>query len=316
MLRNASILARRAVHQYRRRDIFSYLGLRLYLANSAAPADRWARDVAVKLVQRRSAVGYIKVEAFKEKLNHNFVYRIMYLPAPNEILAETALIDACAKAGGKFDPLPCVFSYQLPDVDDASGVYKPYFAGFAKRHVGIASACQKSPNGWVVNLDLRKFYPSISLERAKMVWIDACDASSLDIVYRELGLKLLNDYEKATDTPTPNKTLITGPMFSHLVGNLVLRDLDVLMSKRSDVEYFRYVDDLALVGQPENVKAAENEILAWCRSRELQLNQDKRLVVSVNDWIKGANDFGQDPNNEMWAALVGRTKRLLIRKYC
>jgi hypothetical protein len=35
------ILAVRAVNQYRRREVFAYLGLRYYLENTAARSDTW-----------------------------------------------------------------------------------------------------------------------------------------------------------------------------------------------------------------------------------------------------------------------------------
>ena len=47
---------------------------------------------------------------------------------------------------------------------------------------------------------------------------------------REIGLKLLENYERATDSY--GSGLPIGPMFSHLIGNLVLRDIDLKMNER------------------------------------------------------------------------------------
>ena len=52
------ILSVRALNDFRRRDTLGYLGLRYYLANSAARTDEWARRVAVDLVMTRSSAGY------------------------------------------------------------------------------------------------------------------------------------------------------------------------------------------------------------------------------------------------------------------
>ena len=60
-LQRPGILAVRAVNQYRRRDVLSYLSLRYYLDNAAARADLWAQEVAMDLVQGRTDLPYLLV---------------------------------------------------------------------------------------------------------------------------------------------------------------------------------------------------------------------------------------------------------------
>ncbi len=60
----AEILAVRSVNQYRRRDVFAYLGLRYYLDNLAARKDVWAQDAATSLLKTRSQVGYFESQHF------------------------------------------------------------------------------------------------------------------------------------------------------------------------------------------------------------------------------------------------------------
>jgi hypothetical protein len=59
-------IATKAVNQYRRRDVFAYLGLRYYLESTSARSDQWARQVATTLVLRRKSPGYLRVDHFKE----------------------------------------------------------------------------------------------------------------------------------------------------------------------------------------------------------------------------------------------------------
>jgi len=60
------ILAVRAVNQYRRRDVLTYLGLRYYLHNSAARTDQWARQVATDLVLTRTDSPYFQALHYKD----------------------------------------------------------------------------------------------------------------------------------------------------------------------------------------------------------------------------------------------------------
>lgn len=65
-MRQPGTLATRATGQYRSRDTLTYLGLRYYLANTAATADRWVSEVSTKLVRQRSCAPYHKAYHFKE----------------------------------------------------------------------------------------------------------------------------------------------------------------------------------------------------------------------------------------------------------
>lgn len=162
------LLALRAINQYRRRDVLAYLGLRYYLANVATRSDRWAQEVATDLVLRRSGPSYLSVQHFKEVDSRGQVqHRNIYLPGPNEALAEAALLDACAKRGGAFARSERVFSYRLASERDSSGVFQHYMHGLRERHSAIASACKQQPSAKVVYLDIRRFYPSVTVPRAK-----------------------------------------------------------------------------------------------------------------------------------------------------
>jgi len=59
------VLAVRAVNEYRHRDVFAYLALRYYLANSASRSDEWARRVATQLVLTRTQQPYFPARHYK-----------------------------------------------------------------------------------------------------------------------------------------------------------------------------------------------------------------------------------------------------------
>jgi hypothetical protein len=145
-----SILSARAVNQYRRRDVLTYLGLRYYLHNTAARTDYWARQVATDLVLTRTDLPYFRALHFKDSAPGGQVeHRPIFLPSANEALAEAALLDECANHPQAFANPTCVFSYELSRGEERKGIFQPYFGGLQKRHQAIAEACDAYPNGVV-----------------------------------------------------------------------------------------------------------------------------------------------------------------------
>lgn len=309
----AGILSVRAVNQYRRRDVLAYLGLRYYLANSAAKSDRWATEIAPSLVLRRAKPTYLAVQHFKDvDALGNVLHRELFLPGPNEALAEAALLDACSLVGRGFVPADCVYSYRLASQGDVSGIYQHYMYGLRARHVAIADACRQSPDGKVVFLDLRRFYPSISIQHAQGVWSRTCNENSLPKNWGDLGARLLDD-QGAFATGT-NRHLLTGPMFSHLIGNLVLKHIDESMAN-APARYFRYVDDITLVGSDSEITSSLNKLRPLLEEIKLDLHdQDspKSMTVSTQDWLKGEQDFEDGHHKVSWVTFIGNLKRLLL----
>ena len=308
-------IAAKAVNQYRRRDVFAYLGLRYYLENTSARSDQWAQQVATTLASRRKSPGYLRVDHFKEvHAEKGVLHRSIFLPAPNEALAEAALLDACAQVGKAFSPAKSLFSYRLSGKEDLSGSFEHYMLGLKDRHAAIAAACRGRPGSIVAHLDVQRFYPSITCERARKAWFSACDASELGKAWTELGDHLLALHGEAPDGKPGN--ILTGPMLSHLIGNLVLRHIDEEMTG-SKVAYFRYVDDITLVGDPRDVKSAVSMLEDRLDDLGLRMhgrNSDKYLEVSSKDWLKGEHDFADGNVSDMpsWKTLIGDLKRFLV----
>ena len=309
----AGLLAVRTLNQYRRRDVLAYLGLRYYLDNSASRSDRWAREVATDLVLRRSGPSYFAVQHFKDLDARGHVdHREIFLPSPNEALAETALIDACASAGPSFSTSKMVFSYLYANAEDSSGAFQNYMVGLRERHAAIAAACRRVPNARVQFFDIRRFYPSISLSLAKSVWIRACESSTISKNYLELGLKILSDHSRI-----PHKDgggLLTGPMFSHLIANLVLRSVDEHLEKGS-ADYFRYVDDITFVGDEQQIKRSTDLLYKCLEPLGLLVHgpeSSKSYSVSTSEWLEAEHDFTQRKEGPSWMTLIGDLKRLLV----
>lgn len=308
------ILPVRAINQYRRRDVLTYLGLRYYLDAVAAQSDQWARDVATHLVLTRTESSYFRVLHFKERNKDGTnQHRPLFLPGPNEALAEAALLGECSAHPQAFGNPECVYSYALTTGSDRSGVFRPYFGGLQKRQIAIADACDACPDGEVLYTDIRQFYPSISSDVARKAWQEQADAAKLASPWRELGELLIEAHGK--ESSSPEGRMLIGPMFSHLVGNLVLRELDEECSKGLKAKYVRYVDDIALVGEA----AAVTDAVAVIRSRlsdlGLQLHDDdspKTHRISAGVWLESRDDFHESRRPVSWMTLVGDLKKFLL----
>jgi hypothetical protein len=141
----------RAVNQYRRRDVLTYLGLRYYLPNTAARTDYWARQVATDLVLTRTDLPYFRALHFKDSAPAGQVeHRPIFLPSANEALAEAALLDECANHPQAFANPRCVFSYELSRGEERRGIFQPYLGGLGTSElmrfaaVGADAALMKS----------------------------------------------------------------------------------------------------------------------------------------------------------------------------
>src|SRR5262249_32262346 len=151
-------------------------------------------------------------------------HRSMFIPSPTECLAEAALLAECAKHSRTFGNLECVFSYFLNEPESRSGTFHPYMKGLRKRQMAIASACETMPNGIVRYTDIKKFYPSVSTSLALAAWIRHCREAQFPKSHTKLGEQLIEGYGASGLQSMP--AILTGPMFSHLLANLVLRDID------------------------------------------------------------------------------------------
>jgi len=308
------VLALRAVNQYRTRDIIAYLGLRYYFANQCARRDRWANEVSSHLVMSRSSGAYFHCLHFKDMGANNHVgHRDIFLPGPNESFAEAVLLAECSRHAAFCSP-DFVFSYRLAEGENTQGVYKPYFSGLQERQQQIAAACKADANQVVRYTDIKRFYPSIPGELAIRAWRKACNVAQLAPLFNELGMKLLADHALASQNAAQGNGLLTGPMFSHLIANLVLRDVDETMAAAFPNRYFRYVDDVVLVGSPSEVATGRAQLATLLNEARLSLHEadaGKDFELTAGDWLVGEADFNGN-DSQAWMFFASDLKQFLI----
>lgn len=311
-LRRPGVISTRAVNQYRKRDVIGYLGARYLLNSVSAQSDEWATKIAVDLVARRSAPAYFWSHHFKgETPSGDFISREISIPGPVEVLAETALLMECSRHSNFRNP-PSVYTYELTQPWDRSGSFVNYTVGLRKRQRAITQACLSADKSSIVRyVDIKKFYPSIRASDASDAWSKL--AKPLSSRFRHLGAKLLANHVAAAGSSS--RGLLTGPMFSNLIANLVMRDIDDWAGSLSGVEYFRYVDDITFVGPEKLVMDAERILADKLAMLELKLHADdsgKVLTVSTQEWMAGANDFEDDADDLSWRRLIGDLKLFLL----
>lgn len=304
------VIATKAVNQYRQRDAFAYLGLRQLLKGAVARADDWANQIAVDQVIRRSAPSYFISDHFKERdgagKDH---FRKIVVPGPLEILAEVSLLTACA-GRSELEPHNSVFTYRLSDQTDRSGVYRNYMEGLRARHRAIELACSNRPSSIVRFLDLKKFYPSIRSDDIKAAWRK--HAKVLSGNHQILGERIIEDHAKLSIDGS--RGLLTGPMFSHFIANLVMRDFDEWASEELGVRYFRYVDDITLVGERSEVDSATRRLEEKLKSLELKMhdeNSAKTMEVDALTWLDGKSDFEHNFGDLTWGRFISDIKTFL-----
>jgi hypothetical protein len=103
-------------------------------------------------------------------------------------------------------------------------------------------------------------------------------------------------------------------MFSHFIANLVMRDFDEWASKDLGVRYFRYVDDITLVGDRSDVAAATSKLAERLKVLALTLhdeNSAKTMEVDAMTWLDGKSDFEHDFGNLTWGRFVSDIKSFL-----
>ncbi|MBZ5527758.1 MAG: RNA-directed DNA polymerase [Acidobacteriia bacterium] len=302
------------MNEYRRRDALAYLGLRYYLENKAARSDHWAREVSINLILNRTRFPYFSVSHFKETDDQgNVLHRPIYLPTANEALAETALLKECAQQPKAFSNPGVVFSYALNEGENRSGIFKRYSSGLGKRDSRISQACKDSPDGTVQYVDIKHFYPSISTGLATKAWREQCEASGLCNRHRQVGEKLIADHAMAAKAGEGG--ILTGPMFSHLLANLVLRKMDEHFSANLPAKYFRYVDDITLVGEQDAVKLSLNLLQTRLSELGFKLHDDsspKNIKISTKDWLSGCDDFFGSGRQRMWYELISDLRLFLL----
>ncbi|OEE36953.1 hypothetical protein A1QO_04615 [Vibrio genomosp. F10 str. ZF-129] len=276
----AKKIAVRAINNYKYVSPITCLGIKCLLNQFD---DKSIDSMLPKLLDRKLKVSHSfdkrKYQIYKDGLQDK-TYRSMYVPSPTNALIESTFLYRLSDSD--YDVSKSVFSYQLPRSGAKSfSSFENYFKMYTKMNDGITTFMNDNKNEGVLIVDIKKFYSSID------------DGKALNEFDRRHGkLNLLRDAVVADDGG-----LTIGINFSHIVAQEYLREFDNLMVAQFGQRYFRYVDDISIPCDRDEL----DTIVAYIKNylpQELSVNMDKLDFITSENW-SNLVESQSDQNNHI-----------------
>ncbi|WP_082654773.1 RNA-directed DNA polymerase [Janthinobacterium sp. Ant5-2-1] len=212
----------------------------------------------------------------KNGLEHE--YRSCLAPSPITSLAEAAILMQLA-ALPAFSPASRAYSYQWPSTRTAGVSYRYFIEGYKERNRDVATALDV-PGTIAVITDIRKFYPSATKDQARHVFRELFNGSKKNERIHEDSIT--GFFEQMLDISI--KGIPVGPATSHILGHLVLRDVDAELTSAYGSNYFRYVDDIVVVCAASQEQQVKNCISQCLLRNGFEINDEKTTIASAQAW--------------------------------
>lgn len=270
----------RALNHSRRDFLPSYVGLRMLL--SGTDKSKHADILSSSVVHRSTfakSQKFFEYQVFKNVSAAGEIrYRTCHYPSPSSLLVEAY---ALQKMGldGAFRTDPNVFSYLWPK-PRSGHAFKYFYEGYRDRHLAVQGRLQDYGKDYVVvTADITSFYPSIDKGGAIIALrrrlgesgMPSIDKAVIDFAARQLI---------GVDVPG----LPIGPPLSHALANICLDESDRTLFGYFGANYFRYVDDIAVVTH----KSHSDDVLSTLRTvlmdHGYSINEDKVDTPTSSDW--------------------------------
>jgi RNA-directed DNA polymerase len=142
----------------------------------------------------------------------------------------------------------------------------------SKSHITNAAYHINQPG--ILHVDIVNFFPSITLEMVKKVFIDLSYPPKIVSMLARLC--------------THDGRLPQGAPSSPCLSNVIFKPIDevlALFAERNGLKYSRYVDDIIFSGDPEKLKIVKNEIRIILASFHFMVNERKTYVQDGNKKI-------------------------------
>ena len=272
----------RALNSTRQGYFPSYVGLRLI--GSQLP--RTEHSYLRRLILRRLSAGdqwrFRPYRLYKGERQsaHGPVaeYRECLAPSPLTAVAE-AVVLAQLSAVPAFSVPSRAFSYLWPRSPQAGASYEFFAEGYKRRNAEIG-ALLLSPNRVAVIMDLKGFYPSVDKGRIESSLKSLLAASDTEAPFGTGAI--LNFYSQVLSAGAGGIPI--GPASCHVLGHVVLKDVDTELTEAYGDNYFRYVDDIIVVCDRADASRAMSRVQECVRAQGFQVNTDKTLVLDGQEW--------------------------------
>lgn len=272
----------RALNSSRQNYFPSYVGLRL-IGDQLPPGEN---DYLQQLILRRLGAGDVwRFKPFnlykgskQSPQGFEHVYRDCLAPSPLTAIAES-LVLALLAANPAFAVSPRVYSYRWPRSSRAGASYEFFAEGYKQRNTEIASALD-TPDQVAVVTDIKSFYPSARKEQVESALKSLLDRS--DGQFRLRGDAILGFYSQLLIAG--GNGIPIGPESSHVLGHLILQDVDRELTDKYGERYFRYVDDMVVVCHEDEEAIVRRDIQRCIEQHGFSLNTDKTVVINGAEW--------------------------------
>ena len=205
-------------------------------------------------------------------------YRSCLSPSPTTSAAEALLLNDLAEIQR---PLRSsnVYSYCLSKSGKSTN-YDYFLESYLKRNYNVGEVLRQFGDNYVaVCFDIRKFYPSIdkNLLRTKLFEFES----------RNLDVKSIRSFINFS-LHQIGKTVSGVPIgteISHQLADIYLYDFDKECTESFGGRYFRYVDDIIIVCDKNEVDSIRYNVASQMDALGLKLNDEKFEIFSLKKWL-------------------------------
>lgn len=260
----------------------SYLGLRLIGDQLPKGDTDYLQHTLIRRLNAGDQWRFKKYSMYKgsqySEGNLQHEYRDCLCPSPLTAICESLILQTMA-INPEFAVHPRVYSYHWATSSRAGSSYQFFSEGYRKRNFDISAALSENDQVAVIT-DIKSFYPSV-------------DKNKLSRILREKPLKnierdklsgeaVLNYFDQLLSQDVPGIPI--GPASSHVLGHLAMRDIDDELSRKYGNKYFRYVDDIVVVCNKNDMDAVANDIDRCISENGFFLNTSKTAFADYTVW--------------------------------
>jgi hypothetical protein len=178
--------------------------------------------------------------------------------------------------------------------------------GYRERQSRIHEAVRGQANEHSIFVtDIKGFYPSCSKQQL-LLKLERRISQSL--IPSNIG-KGIQDVAEQLLSIEGCKGIPIGTALGHLLGHLALEDVDTELQNTFGVNYFRYVDDIAVVAPKADAQHVRRKVQETIERAGFDLNEDKTETVPGNVWQSTIHTDTEDTFSKLRWEIIFLLKR-------
>ncbi len=306
---NNDVLVLRSLNYLRSTHLPSYVALRMLLESVDPTRLELVVDALVMQATMRKHDRVLALRRFKSHDGDRATYRDYFVPSPTSVLADTYALGVLHDAD-VLQRHEDVFSYRPPPTHSYGRNFEYFADGYRARNDMIAAALG-SGDAIALVTDITNFYPSVDGERALAKLLESFSRSGLATRRDSKIVEVAARRAISDDTGG----LQVGLELSHALASVYLRPLDEKMRAQFPSRYFRYVDDVVIVVNPQEVSGALAALDRELKLLGLKRNPKKDSIANGMEWggYRAATKRSITGSGDCLRELKFRTKLFLAR---